>query len=549
MPILAKSGTLARLLGVPYVPLTANMLLLGPLGLLGYFPAKIRSGSSTRSLRRRPRPGALPPQPGVRRGRADPPAHAGRPLRHAAPPSQRVVRLDGGTPGPDHRVWRRSGGAGWPRPSRPIPDVDVIVGLDTDGARGWPSSGPSSSAPTRTTRSWPGWSRPPGSTPSSTPALVVDSTRDRRPSDPRAQRHRHHEPPRGRRRRPTARSRSRGGQVLDPGLRGLARATRTGSPSARQRVAPAADPHRAVAARGGELRRRLRRGQPPTCGWPPCASPTCSAPTSRPPLSTALTLPLVPRDRRLRSPAPVRRAARRGAGARSSPSTGSSRGATTWPAHGRLPWSEVSAMAGKLRPAAVPRSFTGLAVAPLGRLGPRPAPRGARPAALRAGRRRQPSCVRPGSRYTTRRRRCPAGLRRGRAAARRPSARPPRPTGTRATWRRSSGTPPPSSAPPEPGRSSQARLRRPARVTRLDPAPQVLVAPLRPVLGGDGVADVVLPHPVDLQVAQRGALVAQTDLLRHPVARPVAGDDRRLQAVQGQLLEGEPAQTTTASGV
>jgi 1-acyl-sn-glycerol-3-phosphate acyltransferase len=42
MPMVAKSATLAKLLGVPYVPLTANMLLLGPLGLLGYFPAKIR---------------------------------------------------------------------------------------------------------------------------------------------------------------------------------------------------------------------------------------------------------------------------------------------------------------------------------------------------------------------------------------------------------------------------------------------------------------------------------------------------------------------------
>ncbi|HUE60479.1 MAG TPA: lysophospholipid acyltransferase family protein [Acidimicrobiales bacterium] len=42
MPTLAKSSLLARLLRVPYVPITANMLLLGPLGLLGYFPAKIR---------------------------------------------------------------------------------------------------------------------------------------------------------------------------------------------------------------------------------------------------------------------------------------------------------------------------------------------------------------------------------------------------------------------------------------------------------------------------------------------------------------------------
>jgi 1-acyl-sn-glycerol-3-phosphate acyltransferase len=42
MPTVAKSNRLSRILGVPYVPITANMLLLGPLGLLGYFPAKIR---------------------------------------------------------------------------------------------------------------------------------------------------------------------------------------------------------------------------------------------------------------------------------------------------------------------------------------------------------------------------------------------------------------------------------------------------------------------------------------------------------------------------
>jgi 1-acyl-sn-glycerol-3-phosphate acyltransferase len=42
MPILAKAPQLSRLLGVPYVPITANMLLLGPLGLFGYFPAKLK---------------------------------------------------------------------------------------------------------------------------------------------------------------------------------------------------------------------------------------------------------------------------------------------------------------------------------------------------------------------------------------------------------------------------------------------------------------------------------------------------------------------------
>jgi 1-acyl-sn-glycerol-3-phosphate acyltransferase len=42
MPILFKIPQLAKALGVPYVPITANMLALGPLGLVGYFPAKFK---------------------------------------------------------------------------------------------------------------------------------------------------------------------------------------------------------------------------------------------------------------------------------------------------------------------------------------------------------------------------------------------------------------------------------------------------------------------------------------------------------------------------
>lgn len=42
MPTVATIPWAARLLGVPYVPITANMLALGPLGVIGYFPAKIR---------------------------------------------------------------------------------------------------------------------------------------------------------------------------------------------------------------------------------------------------------------------------------------------------------------------------------------------------------------------------------------------------------------------------------------------------------------------------------------------------------------------------
>jgi len=42
MPILFNIPSLAKSLGVPYVPITANMALLGPLGAIAYFPAKFK---------------------------------------------------------------------------------------------------------------------------------------------------------------------------------------------------------------------------------------------------------------------------------------------------------------------------------------------------------------------------------------------------------------------------------------------------------------------------------------------------------------------------
>jgi 1-acyl-sn-glycerol-3-phosphate acyltransferase len=42
MPIVFNIGGLAKRLGVPYVPITANSLLFGPLGLGLYFPAKFK---------------------------------------------------------------------------------------------------------------------------------------------------------------------------------------------------------------------------------------------------------------------------------------------------------------------------------------------------------------------------------------------------------------------------------------------------------------------------------------------------------------------------
>ena len=42
MPVVFKSNTIAKLTGLPYMPITANMLALGPLGGLAYFPAKFK---------------------------------------------------------------------------------------------------------------------------------------------------------------------------------------------------------------------------------------------------------------------------------------------------------------------------------------------------------------------------------------------------------------------------------------------------------------------------------------------------------------------------
>ena len=42
MPMLANVAPLAKALGLPYLPITANMLAFGPLGALLHFPAKIK---------------------------------------------------------------------------------------------------------------------------------------------------------------------------------------------------------------------------------------------------------------------------------------------------------------------------------------------------------------------------------------------------------------------------------------------------------------------------------------------------------------------------
>ena len=63
----------AKLLGIPYFPITANMLLFGPLGLVAYFPAKFKLRVlDPVHFDVAARPGALLEEPGDGRGRGHP---------------------------------------------------------------------------------------------------------------------------------------------------------------------------------------------------------------------------------------------------------------------------------------------------------------------------------------------------------------------------------------------------------------------------------------------------------------------------------------------
>ena len=123
MPIVFKINPLAKALGVPYVPITANMLALRADRWPG---AAARQDQDPRArpgaLRRGARPAPLLAEPGHGRVRAHPAADPGGAVRHAAPARVRLVRLswpwasESSSPGS-----ARSGAAGWPRRSRPTP--------------------------------------------------------------------------------------------------------------------------------------------------------------------------------------------------------------------------------------------------------------------------------------------------------------------------------------------------------------------------------------------------------------------------------------------
>ena len=94
MPVVLRLPTVARALGLPYFPITANVLALGPLGVVTPFPAKFKLRVLAPVPLRRPGgPGPVLEEPDHGGVRAHPLAPPGVGLRHAARPAQRLVRL------------------------------------------------------------------------------------------------------------------------------------------------------------------------------------------------------------------------------------------------------------------------------------------------------------------------------------------------------------------------------------------------------------------------------------------------------------------------
>ena len=189
---------------LPYFPVTANMLAAsGPLGLRRLLPGQVQA------------PGARPGAPSTCRPTRSATRRAGSwtspstsatsiqetALRHAARAPQRLVRVSRDGPArPHHRPGHVLGRPGGPGP-RGRPDVDVILGLDTDEPDG----------PARAHRVRPGRrelldpqphraGHPGRHHRAHLPGRRLDHGCE--PGPARDQRHRHHEPAgRGRRRR------------------------------------------------------------------------------------------------------------------------------------------------------------------------------------------------------------------------------------------------------------------------------------------------------------------------------------------------------------
>ena len=271
-----------KLLRVPYVPLTANMLPARAAGPGHLLPGQVQAAG--------PRPGPLrrarPTRSGTRAAgcskRPRPSARTCRPslYRHAPAPPQRVVRLIAGRgqagadhgavvllgrppgpglrAGPEHRRHRRHGH----RRSGRCPGANRVRPHRRELLDPGPA-GPGDAGRHRVHA-----------------ALVVDSTVDHRPQAPREQRDRHHEP--ARRRRPPSDSQVQslvvksstlvyGSSPRDPTW--FREDTRAGAPPARTRL------ERSLVEAESYLR-SFAEENPAREGGGACAAPTSSATTS-----------------------------------------------------------------------------------------------------------------------------------------------------------------------------------------------------------------------------------------------------------------------------
>src|SRR5690606_33676549 len=92
-----------------------------------------------------------------------------------------------------------------------------------------------------------------------------------------------------------------------------------------------------------------------------------------------------------------------------------------------------------------------------------------------------------------------------------------------------------------PDRRPVARSTCQARSARsADPAFEEFGPAFGPLLGGDRIADVVLPRAVDLEIAQGGGLITQAELVHGPVAVVVPGHDTDVDPVERELRDREP---------
>ena len=140
MPILFRIPALGRLLRLPYFPVTANMVAMGPLGILVPVPVQAQAARvGSGHLRRPTRPRALLALQGHGGGREDPGRSATNRLRPALGAPQCLVRLTTTSGASSSPAPTPSGAAGWPRRSRPtrrstsssrLGSADPAVALD-----------------------------------------------------------------------------------------------------------------------------------------------------------------------------------------------------------------------------------------------------------------------------------------------------------------------------------------------------------------------------------------------------------------------------------